>query len=211
MKKQLSLIVLSTLLSTTALNAQAEGITNPFSENGEAVKYYLGAGIGAGKQSGTCEENFINDPSCDDSGVSYKLYGGARLNPMFGIEGGYRSFNDTKISGTDGSGNATSLEKSISGYDVEAVRFFPVTQEIELFGKAGLMKWNQDTVKNETIGTTENSEDSVSLLLGGGAEYKMNDNIKLRGEWERVFNTGGTNSSETDIDMITAGVTFSAF
>ena len=37
------------------------------------------------------------------------------------------------------------------------------------------------------------------------------DNVKLRGEWERVFKTGGTNSSETDIDMITAGITFSAF
>ncbi|MFW5440702.1 MAG: uracil-DNA glycosylase, partial [Methylophilaceae bacterium] len=32
----------------TALNTQAEGVANPFTENGEAVRYYLGAGIGAG-------------------------------------------------------------------------------------------------------------------------------------------------------------------
>ena len=211
MKKKLTLIALSSFLSFSALNAHAEGIANPFTENGEAVKYYLGAGIGAGRQGGTCEENFINDATCEDSGISYKVFGGARLNPMFAVEGGYRKFNDTKISGTDGSGNPTSLEKSISGYDLEAVAFFPVSQEIELFGKAGLMKWNQDTVKKETIQTSNDSETSVSLLLGGGAEYKMNDNIKLRGEWERVFKTGGTNSSETDIDMITAGITFSAF
>lgn len=211
MKKSLSLIIISTFISTITLNVYAEGITNPFSNNGGAVKYYAGAGIGASKQGDTCEENFINDASCKDSGIAYKLYGGVRLNPMFGIEGGYRSFNDTEISGKDGSGNPTSLDKSISGFDVEAVGFFPVTQDIELFGKAGLMKWSQDTEKKETIQTVKKEESGVGLILGGGAHYQMNDNIAFRGEWERVFSTGGENSSKTNIDMVTAGITFSAF
>ena len=211
MKKQLIHITLTGLISLTSINALADGISNPFSENGEATKFYVGSSLGYSRQAGICNETFINNASCDDSGMSFKIYGGARINPMFGVEGGYRKFNNTKIYGNDGSGNLTSLDKSISGFDAELVGYFPVTNEIEAFGKAGLLRWSQDTTKKEQIQETTANEKGTSLLVGAGGSYQINENLKVRTEWERVFKTGGTNSSETDINMLSAGMTFTTF
>lgn len=212
--KKLSLVSLSTLLLSTSFNAYSMGITevsNPFDDDGQPAKFYVGAGLGFGKHNDTCKESFINSIDCDDAGFAWKAYGGARLSPMFGIEGGYRNLGDAKLTGTDGSGNSVSLEKEIAGFDVEAVGFFPVSNEIEVFGKAGLMHWEQDVVKSETVKTTTSKDSGTSLLLGAGAQYKMNENTSLRAEWERVFGVGGSTTSETDVDMLTAGITFSAF
>lgn len=204
-------ITLLSFITLAAINASADGIVNPFDENGAPAKFYIGGNLGISKQAGTCDETFINSPSCKDSGASYKIYGGARLNPMFGIEGGYRKFNNTKISGTDGSGNPTSLDKSISGFDIEGIGYYPITHEIEVFGKAGLLRWNQDTLKKEQIQETNASEKGTSLLIGTGGNYQINDNLKVRTEWEHIFKTGGSNSSQTDINMFSAGVTFTTF
>ena len=212
--KKLSLVVLSTLLSTATLNVNALDLTevaNPFDEDGQPAKFYVGTSFGFGNHGDTCKESFINNAGCNDKGFAWKAYGGARLNPMFGIEGGYRNLGDTKLSGSDGSGNSISLEKEVAGFDIEGVGFFPVSSEIEVFGKAGLMHWQQDTVKTETIKNTNSTDSGTSLLLGGGAQYQMNENTKLRAEWERVFGVGGSTTSETDVDMISAGITFSAF
>ncbi len=211
MKKQLTIITLTGLITFTSINVSANGIVNPFDENGAPATFYMGGNLGASKQAETCNETFINNASCEDSGISYKIYGGARLNPMFGIEGGYRKFNDTKILGIDGSGNPTSLDKSISGFDLEGIAYYPITNEIEIFGKAGLLRWNQDTIKKEQIQEIVASEKGTSLLIGAGGDYQITDNLRIRTEWERIFNTGGTNSSETDIDMLSAGMTFTTF
>lgn len=212
--KKLSLTILSTLLSTAALNVNALDLTevaNPFDEDGQPAKFYVGASFGFGKHGNTCKESFINNPGCEDKGFAWKAYGGAKLNPMFGIEGGYRNLGDTKLSGSDSSGNSISLEKQVAGVDIEGVGFFPVSNEIELFGKAGLMHWQQDTVNTGKAKTSSSKDSGTSLLLGGGGQYQINENTKLRAEWERVFGVGSSTASETDVDMISAGITFSAF
>ena len=46
-------------------------------------------------------------------------------------------------------------------------------------------------------------------MLGGGAQYRLNDNLHLRGEWEHMFNVGSDSAYETDADLYSVGLMYS--
>lgn len=52
-----------------------------------------------------------------------------------------------------------------------------------MFGKVGLMAWEESAkTNNATNGILAGSD----LLLGAGADYKVNENWGIRGEYEHV-------------------------
>jgi opacity protein-like surface antigen len=199
------------LLSGLACVSSANGFNNPFDAENRPPQFYGGASIGYSKHEDTCDQAFFNSNNCDDSNGTWKVYGGARVNPMMGIEGGYRSLGETSLDGISTGGDSVALSKELSGYDVSAVGFLPVSPVLESFAKAGIFHWEQDQVETTNGQSKVQNRSGNSLLVGAGAQFSLQQNMKLRAEWEHIFNAGDETASSTDVDMYSVGVSFSSF
>lgn len=208
MKKTIATLIFSAL-STTAI---AETIfNNPFDDENRPPKFYGGGALGFGKHGDTCDQAFFTSSTCENTGMQWKVYGGIRVNPMLGIEAGYRGMGETSLEGTTSGNDNVALNKELSGFDISALGYIPISPELEVFGKAGLLHWTQDE-QEITNGTTKSTNTTGnSLLLGAGSEYAINPNMKVRAEWEHVFNAGDDTPSSTDVDVFSIGANFSSF
>ncbi len=187
--------LISLLLISTVSVCQADPLsfTNPFSGRSASLgannPVYLGASAGTASVDSFCN----NEINCDDSDMGWKIYAGYDYSERLAFEVGYVSLGEMRS-------NAKSTE--ITGYEVAAVGKVPLNDSIGLFGKAGMFRWD-----------AENGNDSRSatdIMFGAGVNYKLSDNMAFRAEWER-FNDIETQSDNTsDVDMISAGITFRA-
>ncbi len=164
------------------------------------TRFYLGGSLGAANQG-----NYN-----DGNSTAGKLYGGMRYGRYLGAELGY-----TKLGGVEDELDdrlETLFESDTSGVYAAAMGYLPVYYRTELFGKAGVMRWDTDSTSTERLidETKASSASGSSGLLGIGAQYQLNHNMHMRGEWERIFNAGEENR-ETDIDMLSVGVTLSTY
>ncbi len=177
----------------TVTHADPLSFTNPFSTSasgatpGSFNPVYFGASLGRSTSDNFCTG--LNN--CDDSDMGWKLFAGYDYSERLAFEVGYNSI-----------GNLTSASKSseVTGFEFSALGKIPLNDKLGLFGKAGMFKW---TAKNN-----DGKRSAFDIMFGAGVDYKLNDNMSLRGEWER-FNDIETKSTETsDIDMISAGFTY---
>ena len=122
------------------------------------------------------ETNCAKSGNCDDG--AWKLFGGYQFNDMFGLEGNYTSFGE-----------------DVTGMALAGVAAMPVGEQLEVFGKAGVMKWTDESV----AGIDRSDSD---MLLGIGASYIMDNNWGIRGEYETV-------DGDIDASMYSIGATFS--
>jgi len=183
---------------------------NTMDAENQPPKFYGGLSLGLGKHPDTCDQAFFDSRNCENSSMAWKTFAGVKVNPMLGIEGGYRNAGETKLNGVSTGGDDVSLDKKLTGFDISAVGFMPLSPEMEAFGKAGIFHWNQEEV-TLTNGETRYEENSGnSLMIGAGAQYILNQNMRLRGEWEHMFDTGDETSSSTDVDQLSLGFSFSS-
>lgn len=184
MKKHILIAAIAALSTSSAF---AEGF---FDTSGEGAGTFY-AGMSAGKAEADCGDTNID---CDTSG--WKLFGGYKVTPNMAVEGGYYSLvnaEETVAPGVD-------AEVTASGLGLAGVASLPVADDLELFGKAGIMRWD---VEGKATGFPTEKADGTDLLLGAGATYMVGDNWGIRGEYENV---GG----DLDASMYSVGATFSS-
>jgi OmpA-OmpF porin, OOP family len=109
----------------------------------------------------------INGLSIGNSGLSGKLFGGYQLSPNFAVEAGVSDLG--RISDDSGSVKA-------HGEYLDAVGLLPLSAGWSLLGSVGVAHVNIDTSNGDDNG--------AALKLGLGAEYALNKNLALRGEYE---------------------------
>ena len=157
----------------------------------------------------------VDSVDCSDSNA-WKIYGGYKIAPNLALEGAYVDFGKTKadgtipaISGVNNVANPASIESSGTALNVSGVASTEIADNINAFGKMGIASWTRkSTVAVENVGTSgatlsqEIKDDGVDLSLGAGAEYKVDDNWGIRGEYEH-FN--GLNAN-----MYSVGAVFSS-
>ncbi len=163
--------------------------------------FYGGASLGAANQG-----EF-------DDGITKtgKLFGGVRINHMLGAELGYVKIGEAESKTADGRLPAN-IKSDTSGLYAAAVGYLPVAPNLDLMGKAGIMRWSQENSKSvDMIEQASSSNDSgVSPLFGVGAQYRISENVRIRGEWEHALKAGEEDSDyETDIGLFTLGVSLS--
>lgn len=147
--------------------------------------FYVGGGIGGGFYDVQFDEIDDDIRSIDGTGTAWKLFGGFSPTRFIGVEGGYRDFGSAS---TD-FGSAT-WKTSTSGWDVEALGRLTIAI-VDIFGKAGVMFWNQDV----TIGSSSPVDDSgTDFLWGLGAGVHLGP-FGVRGEWESVAISGPSSLS----------------
>lgn len=205
MKKNLLLCLLLGVGSSQAADFQA------YSDNAFAngPRLYAGGGIASATQGDTCNTPFF-DGSCDDKDFAWKAFGGVQLNPMLGAELGYHDIGSAHLDGLVGS-ERVKMSSDLTGTSVAGVAYLPLAElgNINLIGKAGLMFWESQTSQTTGGVTQHGVEDGISPLMGGGAQYRMNDNLYLRGEWEHLFGVGADTDYETDVDLYSLGLIYS--
>lgn len=173
------------------------------------VKVYAGGSLGYATQDSRCDQ-IVFEGSCEDGSMSWKLYGGARFNPMFGAELAYTHQGTSEMDGTAGDEQMSS-KNEISSYQLTGIGYMPVNSipSLELMGKAGVMLWNLETEMTTDGQKETSSDDGISPVIGLGAQYQLNQNIYLRSEWEHTFNTGAGSRHETDTDNYSMGLSYS--
>lgn len=129
--------------------------------------------------------------SVEDIDQGWKIFGGYRFNDNVALEVFHADLGDAEISdGTDWA------KIGADGYGLSIVGLLPVSENFDLFAKAGLFHWSADLTTNFDVSA---GDDGTDATYGIGAAYNM-DTVTLRAEFERYDLSGD------EVDMISAGV-----
>lgn len=145
---------------------------------------YVGAGVAIADH----EFKLAGASNVDTSGykASGKFFGGYEFNPMWGVEAGYTSFRDALVSYTIGGVNVIG-ETDGESYYLAAKATMPINAQFSLYGKLGAAHNKSELV---TLNAGQNQSDSETEAYGAlGAEYKLNQNLSVVGEYERYGNS----------------------
>ncbi len=161
--------------------------------------FYLGTGVGHAGHSTNCE----NVDGCSKSRVGFKLLAGYQIMPNLAIE---TSYGDTGRTG--GAFGDYHLWSKTRSFTVAALGIYPVTKEVELFGKIGAHTTKNKIDINVPDMIASGSVNNKGLLAGVGAQYRFTDNLIGRVEYEylqrAVYDLHGRNN----INLVTASVLY---
>lgn len=186
--------------------------------------YYVGAGMGKASDN-RCNRgntlvddlntvagtNVANNLDCSEASA-WKVYAGYRLSPTVSVEGAYLHLGERETGATLPNApttNTITIKSKATGVSVTGVASAPLSDELSLFGKMGAVFWdNEDSITVKDASNTQVlkeakvASDGTDLTLGAGAEYKLDENWAVRGEYEH-FNG-------LDANMYSIGATFSS-
>lgn len=162
-------------------------VTTHNAASAEELGKYIGVGIGQSSLD-------VSDPgadSIDDTDTSFKIFGGAEINPNFAAEFGYIKFGEFSahyplFDETDTAEGGAIFATAIGQANI--------TEQVGLFGKLGFAYWNLDFKADATyLGTpvyASGDGNGIDLLYGIGINFKATDQISIRAEWEQYSGVG---------------------
>lgn len=208
----LSTVVAAAMLSMGSAFAGGGSLFGGSDESSMSEGAFYGGGS-VGQATYRCT---MSDDDCSNDG--WKIFGGYKINQNMAVEAGYYNLGEEEADYDTDYGKMHATGKA-SGIGVTGVYSQPVAENFEVFGKLGAMFWNVEGEASHVVEGTKISatdeEDGTSVLFGLGAAYKFNDNWGIRGEWERYTaeyeDVDAGKDSEEDIDILSAGVTFSTY
>lgn len=113
-----------------------------------------------------------------DNGTGFRIFGGYKYNPNFGVELGYVDGGSF-----DGKGALSGSKVESDGAYVAAVGSFPTSDRVTVFGKAGLFHYDFETISG---GRTVGSTDGTELMLGLGFDYMVSQSMSIGLEYDMV-------------------------
>lgn len=134
--------------------------------------FYLGGGVGqAREKSGPFEGN----------DTSYRVFGGYSFNRYFSAEAGYIDGGTTS---SDVGAYRVTIESA--GLYATGIAKLPIGKYFAPFGKFGYVF--HESTQNVTLGTLResDSENDSDFIFGGGFEFKLGENFRLRAEYDKV-------------------------
>lgn len=132
---------------------------------------YIGMGIGS-----------AHDDILDEEDTGFKIYGGVTLTENIGLELAYVDL------GTYANGALTQ-----DGISYEIVGYLPLSDNIDIFGKAGLFNW--EVANNFT------SHTGTDPTFGVGLQAQIQHHVSLRAEYEAFLDVDGG-----DVDLYSASI-----
>lgn len=177
-----------------ALPAQAGLFDNSGSDGGDFFEdVFFGGSFGQSEADGFCDTT----AGCNDEDTSWKVYGGYKVNDMIDAEVSYHSIGD--INKTTNTDTSTTTETSeISALAINAVGTYKINDSVEALGKIGAASWTSENSDGENSG--------IGLTYGFGAKVSMNENMKIRAEWETISGVETAGGSESDISTMSVGI-----
>lgn len=114
--------------------------------------------------------------SFDAADTGYKLFGKYMFNNGFGVEGGYIDFGKPD---DDFLGQTAQIDAE--AWTLYGVGALGLTDNFDLFAKAGVVSWEADSFLN---GVPIDTSDGEDLALGIGASFNANETFGLRAEFD---------------------------
>lgn len=168
------LLACSALLATTSL-AAAENINDPtMMDNWDMKQFYVGGDIGYNK----IDYDSTLNPLAEDSLPVLNVYMGYNIDEYYAIEfGGFMTKEEDRT--------VASVKTKAEEYGVfvDAVGRYDLKYDFTALGTVGL-QYSKLKAKNSTLNFSENE---LAPRLGAGLEYKVSDNMKVRGMARYVF------------------------
>lgn len=214
-------LVLSATLTTAIFGystAYAGGSNNIFSDTSgggaTASGFYGGASIASTFNDDCPTATYSEYTSADNltcqrksDKAAWKAFGGYKIAPNLAIEGAYIDFGEysNQYDQAEWWGKDKATAKGVSLMGVASTS---VSDNIDIFGKLGVLHWKRDvwsitsddSYSNPDVIQTQTGND---LAIGAGAAINVNDNIAIRGEVEH-FN-------DLDVNLVSLGASFSTF
>lgn len=130
---------------------------------------------------------------------SMTISGGYRMNRNLALEAGVTAIGDSTLYGS-----GTSTTASQSDIRFLAVGILPVSQNIDLFGKAGI-GFHSARITNNLNGSY-NQYTTGNAILGFGAQYNFNARFGLRLQYEQLGKSKSTDrDTGADISRVSMG------
>ena len=123
-------------------------------------------------------------PFFEDSFKTLSPYVGVNVNNNFAVELGYLHSSDE-----DKAVGSGSTELSISGFYLDGVGKYDVTEKLTALGSVGVARLKAEVSANGAGGSLTADETETSLRFGAGAEYALTDKLNARG-MIRYMDTG---------------------
>lgn len=181
-----------------ALIASAAAMSAAQAQTTAAPRGYVGAGIASAdhdfKMSGA------TNVDTEGHKASGKLFGGYDFNQNWGVEAGYTDFRKSDVNYSIGSVNNRGETDGRALY-LAAKATLPVNEQFSVYGKLGATR-----IKNELEVVNASISRSKTEAYGAvGAEYKLNGNVSLIGEYERY---GKSKDFGAKADVLTIGAKY---
>ena len=177
--------------------ALAVAVFVPTAARAYSSDVYLGAGGGIA-QDRQIQDNLVTTPGFTTARSSqqgaWKAFGGVDLGPVFGVEAGFVSLGTATASN-----GVEHVSVTDRGPYLDAVLRFPLTPQFGLFAKGGADDM-QSQVADSLTGSS--SARRTRGTFGAGLKYRLNQNLGIRGEWERF---GVLNNST---NLVSASLTY---
>ena len=150
--------------------------------------FYLGAGVGQATQE-------FSGFKADDT--AFKLFGGWSFNKYLAAEAGY-------VDGGTQSDTLGLLDVDINsdGFFAQGIARWPIGSVFAPYAKFGYVFYDSTTKVTSPGGSFSESESDADFIYGGGLEFKLGDNFRLRAEYEEV------NLPDSSFDIYTLAATW---
>ena len=156
--------------------------------------FYLGVAYGDGVVGGELRSQSVGLPSTGDD-KTRKAFAGVGLGRSLALEATYYDFGNRRVEGILDFG----YDLDLTAYSAALLWTLPIDR-VDLFAKAGWMRWKEEGSTISLIGVLDHDESGSNLLFGGGARFGLGERFGLRAEWERFdFDAGAE-------DIFSAGV-----
>ena len=158
------------------------------------------------------------ESSLEDSDTGFGVIAGYRLTPYVAIEASYLDLGaaEYRLAGFADLGATFGVIEFEGGADIEVtgpavalVGIIPVSETIELYGKAGMFFSETDfTVFIDTVSESATFS-SEEIMYGAGMAWNLNPNWSLRLDFQRFADVGDEDElGEANIDQFSIGVLY---
>jgi len=151
---------------------------------------YMGAAMGQSIMHDEARGATVEVDMSDET-LGWKIFGGG-FKKWWGVEGGYAFLGDHKD--TNKSNQKAFIESE--GWTLQGLGILPLHEKFMLYGKAGIIAWDQDLRFNNGLGR---NDDGTDFAGGAGFWWRPNTFFGVRVEWEYY-------DMETTVHMTTGSI-----
>ena len=163
-----------------------------------AADPYVGFGVGTASYKADLTASSGNE--IDDDGTGTKLYGGYAFNKYLAAEASVYNFAEASVGAVETSpgGSVVSGSVSMKGVGAYVVGMYPVTKDVNLMAKLGVLNWDADL----RVGDTTRTNDGTDMAYALAASYAFTKELLVAAEWESF------NSDNPELSMLSLGFKF---
>jgi opacity protein-like surface antigen len=146
----------------------------------EVPGWRIGAAATFGDFEGSAvPEASLPDRFIEDNDVGFKLHGQYQLNDWLGIEAAYHDLGDFEEKHTA----QGKMQISVAGFTAQGLLYIPVSDEIQVYAKAG---YAYDMDEDLTVNNGSTSSDSENgFVWGGGASIQIAEHVGIRMDYDQ--------------------------